>query len=923
MTSDNSPLEAVSFYRLRLYPRSEVYEGKSMKRMKLSTRPWRNLLLTTTICLMGAFSLGVHAQSKPVYLDPSLPIQQRVDDLVSRMTLQEKVSQMMNDSAAIPRLGVPKYDWWTEGLHGVARAPATLFPQAIGMAATWDAPLIGEIADTVSTEVRARYNQAIRDHIHAQSFGLTIWSPNINIVRDPRWGRGQETYGEDPYLTSQLAVEFVHGLQGDNPRYLRTVATPKHFALYSGPEPLRHRINVEPSHHDLEDTYLPAFRAAIMEGNVDSMMCSYNAIDGVPSCANKLLADVVRKEWGFRGFITSDCGAIRDFYSPNGHHYSPDAAPAASSAVLAGTDTDCGRAYEALPQAVKEGLISEKDIDVSVKRLFTARFRLGMFDPPGNVPFNRIPYSEIDSPAHRKQALTAARESMVLLKNDGNILPLKDVHTIAVVGPNAVDLAALEGSYNAIPLHPVFPLDGIEAEYPQAKILYAQGSPYVEHFPLPVPRSALRTAKGSKNVGLTGEYFANSDLSGRPVFTRNDKQIDFDWADASPAPGVPADNFGVRWTGTIQVPKPGNYQMEVTLVHCNPCNDREAFAIWLDGKRIDVHSTDPTEKHRSNDTPIFDLHFRDTKPHTIRLEYAHHSRLFGAGLSLNWFPPGDALRDRAVAIAKKADVVVAFVGLSPNLEGEEMAVHLRGFDGGDRTAIDLPEPQQKLLRSLAATGKPIIVVLMNGSALSVDWAQRHAQAILEAWYPGEEGGRAIAETLNGENVPGGKLPITFYASVDQLPPFTDYSMKNRTYRYFHGKPLYEFGFGLSYTTFDYRNVHVSDTRLKAGEPLTVTADVRNTGPVAGDAVVELYIIPPQNGIDPLRELEGFERIHLAPGESQHVKFTLKPRQLSLVDAAGKRSVQPGTYTVFVGGDQPGHAGQAANFTIHGTKVLLE
>ncbi len=565
------------------------------KRMQ-SFRRWSRLLVTAAMCV----SPCMHAQQKFPYRDPSLPVAKRVDDLVARMTLDEKVSQMTNVSAAIPRLGVPEYDWWSEGLHGIARSGyATTFPQAIGMAATWDAPLIGGIADTISTEARAKYNVAIRATIHARYFGLTLWSPNINIFRDPRWGRGQETYGEDPYLTSRLGVEFVRGLQGDNSKYLKTVATPKHFAVHSGPEPDRHRFNVDVSAHDLVDTYLPAFRAAIMEGNADSVMCSYNAIDGVPACANALLKNVVRKQFGFRGYITSDCGAIRDFYSPDGHRFSPDAAHAAASAVLAGTDLNCGRTYEALPQAVKEELISERDIDLAVKRLFTARFRLGMFDPPEDVPFNRIPAGEIDSPAHRKQALQAARESMVLLKNDRGILPLRNVRTLAVIGPNAVALAAIEGNYNAIPSHPVFPLDGIQAEFPRAKVLYEQGSPYVDRLPLPVPRTLFRPTVNAAEMGLTGAYFANSAFSGQPVLTRIDKQIDFDWSAAAPAPAVPPNDFSVRWTGTIEVPAPGDYPMEVTLAHCDTCNARETFTEWLDGRQVAAYTTDERKRYRA------------------------------------------------------------------------------------------------------------------------------------------------------------------------------------------------------------------------------------------------------------------------------------------------------------------------------------
>jgi beta-glucosidase len=895
-----------------------------VKRMRPLHIVLPRFLLAVSVGLGGALSASLYAQSKLPYMDPSLPTQRRVEDLVSRMTLDEKISQMMNDSPAIQRLGIPNYDWWTEGLHGIAHSPATLFPQAIGLAATWDAPLIGEIADSISTEARAKYNQAARDNIHARYLGLSIWSPNINIFRDPRWGRGQETYGEDPYLTSRLGVEFVRGLQGSNPKYLKAVATPKHFVVHSGPESERHRFNVDPSPRDLEDTYLPAFRATIVKGHADSMICSYNAINGVPSCANRLLADVVRGKWGFQGYITSDCSAIRDFYSATGHRYSPDAAHASAIAVLAGTDTNCGRAYQALTQAINEGLISEKDIDVAVKRLFTARFRLGMFDPAGDVPFDQIPYTEVGSTAHRAQALKAARESMVLLKNERNALPLKDVHAIAVVGPNAVDLAALEGNYNATPFDPVFPLDGIETEFPTARILYGQGSPYVIQFPLPVPRTALRPFEGSTKQGLTGNYFNNSAFTGKPVLTRTDKQIDFDWSGGSPGPEVPGRDFAVRWTGTIAVPEPGEYPIEVGRVRCYQCNSLDMFTVWLDGREVAIAGTADRKHQWSNRGPIFHLKFTDTKPHAIRLDYSHHSELFGAGVTLNWIPPADALRENAVQLAQQADVIVAFMGLSPNLEGEQMSVHLPGFSGGDRTAISLPEPQQELLHALAATGKPLVLVLMNGSALAVDWAQQHAQAILEAWYPGEAGGQAIAETLDGKNNPGGKLPITFYASLDQLPPFTDYSMKSRTYRYFHGEPLYEFGYGLSSTTFDYRDVRVSHRNLKAGKPLTVEADVQNKGPVAGDAVSELYLIPPQNGGNPLRELEGFRRIRLAPGESQHVKFTLDPRQLSLVDGMGRRSVQPGAYTVFVGGNQPtDKVGQAAHFTIHGVKAVPE
>jgi beta-glucosidase len=881
------------------------------------------VLALATLCALGC-KIGVCQATAP-YMDASLPIEKRAEDLVSRMTLDEKVGQMMNGAEAIPRLGIPKYDWWSEGLHGIARSGyATVFPQAIGMAATWDTDLVGQIATTVSTEARAKYNQAMRDNVHSIYFGLTIWSPNINIFRDPRWGRGQETYGEDPFLTSRLGVAFVKGLQGDDPTYLKTVATPKHFAVHSGPESERHRFNVDPSAHDLEDTYLPAFRATVTEGHADSVMCAYNAVDDEPACANKMLLEqTLRKDWGFNGYVTSDCGAIDDFFHKDGHKYSPDAEHAAAAGVLAGTDTNCGDTYTALVKAVKDGLIPESAIDTAVKRLFIARFRLGMFDPESKVPYAKIPYSEDDSAAHRALALKASRESMVLLKNENDFLPLKPgVKTIAVVGPNATALAALEGNYNAVPSHPVTPLAGIREEFRAAKVVYAEGSPYVEALPVQVPRTALHPSAGSSEQGLKAEYFASSEMTGKPVVTRIDPEIDFDWNSASPVPGLSAKDFGVRWSGTITAPAAGNYPFLITLSHCYPCEDRESYKVYLDGKEVASYASNETSRFRSSTTPEFHLHFADTQPHAFRVEYGHHAELFGAGLTLNWTPPVEPLRSEAVAQAQNADVVLAFVGLSPELEGEEMPVHVEGFSGGDRTDIQLPKAQQQLLEALAATGKPLVVVLMNGSALAMNWAQQHAQAVLEAWYPGEAGGEAIAETLDGKNNPGGRLPVTFYSSIDQLPKFEDYAMKERTYRYFRGTPLYGFGYGLSYTQFAYSKLQLSSKTVKAGEPLTVDVEVRNTGKRAGDEVVELYLTPPASDVSPARELKAFQRVHLELGASRQVRFELGSRQLSEVDAAGKRNVQPGTYGIYVGGAQPeAGAGQGTEFAIEGSAPL--
>jgi beta-glucosidase len=891
------------------------------------------LLAACSVC-----AVGQSARPLP-YLDPSLTPQQRAADLVSRMTLQEKVSEMTNSSAAIPRLDVPAIDWWNEGLHGVARAGyATMFPQAIGMGAMWDAPLVKQIATVISTEARAKNNDALRHGNHAIYYGLTFWSPNINIFRDPRWGRGQETYGEDPYLTSQLGMNFVEGMQGDNPKYYRVIATPKHFAVHSGPESIRHKFNVDPTPHDLWDTYLPAFRATIVNAKADSIMCSYNAVYGQPSCGSDLLMQtVLRGYWDFQGYATSDCGAIADFWHADAHHTSPDAAHAAADALLHGTDTNCGSTYKALADAVKQHIIPETDIDVSLRRLFVARIKLGLLDPPSMVPYTKIPFSDVDSPAHRALAQEAADKSMVLLKNDG-VLPLAPAKykTIAVIGPNAASLAALEGNYNGVAVNPEMPVDAIKAAFPQAHIVYEQGSLYTEGFDVPAPRTLFRPAADSKVEGLKAEYFTGDQFAGKPAMTRVDPQLDFDWSAVSPLPGNPEGGFSVRWTGVIVPPAPGSYTFRLNFGRCRPCGAEDHVAVTVNGKQVvstevGVKAARGVEGDNSHErAPVpFTLQFDNTQPQQIQVEMQRGSTMTGSGLTLEWQPANDMLIQHAVDAARNADLVIAMVGLSPHLEGEEMPVHLDGFDGGDRTAIALPSDQQQMLEQVAATGKPMVVVLLNGSALSINWAQQNAKAVLEAWYPGQAGSQAIADTLSGKNNPSGRLPITFYASLDQLPPFTDYSMKDRTYRYFTGKPLYRFGYGLSYTKFSYSHLKLSAETVHAGDTLTATADVTNNGKRAGDEVAELYLIPPQNGnggLSPHLQLEGFERVHLLPGQTRQVTFKLTPRQLSEVDSKGIRSVQAGSYSVSVGGSQPGDPlapaePQHASFTIAGSDEL--
>ena len=836
----------------------------------------------------GSFAAGSDTP-KSRYLDPNVPLEERVDDLVSRMTLDEKISQMQNNAPAIPRLGIPAYGWANEALHGVALAGhATVFPQAIGLAASWDTDLVHSIADVISTEARAKHNDAIQHGNFGEHYGLDFWSPNINIFRDPRWGRGQETYGEDPFLTGRMAVAFVTGLQGDDPKYLKVVSTPKHYAVHSGPEVWRHEFDAQPSPHDMADTYTPAFRAAVVEGKADSVMCAYSAVDSVPACANEKLFDLLRNKWGFRGYVVSDCGAIGDIYAS--HDYVVTLPQAAAISVKAGTDLNCGSGYYSLRYSVADHLISRNEIDRAVNRLFEARFRLGMFDPPELVPWSRLTLADNDTPEHRQLALKAAQESIVLLKNERNILPLKStVKTIAVIGPNSDSLDVLMGNYSGTPSQYSTILDGIRKRLAATKVITSIGSVPAETIGVPITKDTLRTSGANSEQGVTGEYFGNASLEGKPIVTRVDPNIDFDWKGGSPAPGVPEGEFSVRWSGEFVPPSTGDYRFGIR------CEGSYGFRLYVDGKRLIDQWTAPGEGGMSSLA-----HMEGGHAHPIRVEYVHHK--WEATVHLLW--ESSDFAERAVAAARAADVVVAVVGLTPRLEGEESGLVLPGFFGGDRVDLNLPPPQQNLLEAIAATGKPLIVVLTNGSALAINWAQQHAAAILEAWYPGEEGGTAVADVLSGAHNPSGRLPVTFYKSVAQLPPFTNYSMAGRTYRYFTEQPLYPFGYGLSYTTFQYQNARVNSQEITADGTVSASVNVTNTGKVAGDEVVELYLTHEDIEGAPIRALAGLQRVHLEPGVSKTVSFSLHDRELSIVDAAGVRRIVPGEVKVWIGGGQP-------------------
>lgn len=836
------------------------------------------------------------------FRNPALPIEQRVNDLVGRMTLEEKVSQMVHTAAAIPRLGIPEYNWWSEGLHGVAREGyATVFPQAIGLAATFDPDLLHREADVIATEFRAKYWERLKEKGYTDWYhGLTVWSPNINIFRDPRWGRGQETYGEDPFLTAEMGTAYVTGLEGNDPKYLKALATPKHFAVHSGPEPTRHEVDVKVSNHDLEDTYLPAFRATVTAG-AGSVMCAYNAIDGKPACAQPmLLQEHLRDDWHFNGYVVSDCGAASDIALH--HHYTATLEEGMAAAVKAGMDIICAwpaqqiaMERDAVLKAAQTGLLPEADIDRAVKRLFTARMKLGMFDPPEDVPYSKITIAENDTEPHRQLALSAARETLVLLKNSDHILPLGTKYkTIAVIGPNADSVDPLLGNYNGTPSKPVTVLDGIRKRFGDANVIYAQGSGLTGLPVEAVPGDALKDDSGQP--GLTGEYFhgtLRADAAGpqqTPVMTRTDADINFAWRDGA-SPELKED-FSVRWTGTLTAPTTGDYEIGFT--------GTDAFHFWLDTQLIGQSYYSDTSKTRMKT-----LHLEAGHAYPVKIECSQEG---SAGVArLVWHEPGEK-KDYTDAV-QKADVIVAVLGLAGELEGEEMPISVPGFAGGDRTSIDLPKAQLQLLQDLVASGKPVVVVLMNGSAVGVNWADQHVPAILEAWYPGEEGGQAVAEALAGDFSPGGRLPLTFYKSVSQIPAFDDYNMKGRTYRYFTGEPLYPFGYGLSYTRFEYSGLSFDKNSVGASDDLVASVDVKNSGAIASDEVVQVYLTHPGLKGAPIRALTGFKRVHLNAGESQKVEITIPNRNLSYVDESGARRISPGTIQVWVGGGQPvGRAG---------------
>lgn len=821
---------------------------------------------------------------------------------IATMTIEEKAAQLQSTAPAEPKAKLPAYDWWNEGLHGLARnGQATVFPQAIGMAATWDTALVHRIGDVVATEARAKFNARPAGADRRIYEGLTIWSPNINIFRDPRWGRGQETYGEDPYLTGRLGVAFVTGLQGDDPLHPKVIATPKHLAVHSGPEAGRDGFDVDPSPQDLEATYLPAFRMAMTEGKARSLMCAYNSIHGVPACASSaLMNDRVRGAWRFGGFTVSDCDAVANIHLF--HHYRLDGAAAAAAAVKGGTDLNCGNAYGALPDAVRRGLVSEAEVDTALQRAWSARRALGIAFG-ARSPWSRIRPSEVGAPAHRALALEAARKAIVLLKNDGDRLPLARTTKLAVIGASADDIGVLQGNYHGTAAAPVTPLAGLRARF--GDVRYAQGSVLAEGAPVVLPETAL------KDVALA------IDVDGKTVTSAPARTIDLDLNRAAPAAGVPAVGYVARWTGTLVPPGPGAYRLVLDQAACwKDCTTHDAARLTVGGR---VLHDGALPKGRVDIAWESD---GSAQPFELTLDHRSEDESF----RLLWLPPAEPLIAEAVAAAQAADVVVVVGGLSPDLEGEALQLSVPGFVGGDRTDIALPLPQRRLLAAVKTTGKPIVFVLASGSAVAVDPAV--ADAMLALWYPGQAGGTALADVLAGETNPSGRLPVTFYKATTDLPAFVDYGMKERTYRYLTGAPLFGFGHGLSYTRFGYDAVE-APASVTAGQPLAVTARISNLGSRAGEEVVQAYVVPPEMprgaSTAPVlqRQLAAFTRVAVRPGGSATARLAIDPRSISVVDRDGRRHVPPGRYRLWIGGGQPDAApGAWHSFDVTGADMEL-
>jgi beta-glucosidase len=833
------------------------------------------------------------AQNKYRFQDYNLSFEERVNDLVSQLTLEEKVAQMLNSAPAIDRLGIPAYDWWNETLHGVARTPfkVTVYPQAIAMAATFDKNSLFTMADYSASEGRVIYNKAVASGRTKERYlGLTYWTPNINIFRDPRWGRGQETYGEDPYLTSMMGDAFVRGLQGDDPKYIKAAACAKHYAVHSGPEPSRHVFDVDVSAYDLWDTYLPAFQQLVTKSHVVGVMCAYNAFRTQPCCASDILmTDILRNQWKFDGYVTSDCWAIDDFFKNHKTH--PDAESASADAVFHGTDIDCGTdAYKALVNAVKQGKITEAQIDVSVKRLFMVRFQLGMFDPVSMVKYAQTPDNVLDSKEHADHALKMAHQSMVLLKNDKQTLPLsKKLKKIVVLGPNADNPIVILGNYNGTPSKLTTVLQGIKDKVgANTEVVFEKAVNFTNNDILLFQDLSKQYSFEGKQ-GFKAEYFDNKELKGTPVVTRESK-LDNIWQEGQVVTGtIRANNFSARYTTNFKAEKEGALTFEI--------QGDDGYRFLVNGKVV----TDAWDRNRWG-SKTYKLEVKKDADYVLTVEYWQGDGSANIKLSAGSYVKTDY--NQLAERYKDADAFIFTGGISPQLEGEEMKVSDPGFDGGDRTSIMLPTVQTELMKALKTTGKPVVFVMMTGSAIAAPWESENIPAILNAWYGGQSAGTAVADILFGDYNPSGRLPITFYKGDSDLASFNDYNMENRTYRYFKGVPQYGFGFGLSYTTFKYSKLELP-VQVEKNKNVSASVTITNTGKLAGEEVVQLYVLDQGKKIKvAIKALKGFERVSLNPGQSKTITFTLTPQDLSYVTAEGKLQQLDGKVEIAVGGHQP-------------------
>jgi beta-glucosidase len=834
-------------------------------------------------------SIFAVAQNEP-YKNAKLSPLERANDVLSRLTLEEKVGLMKDVSQPVSRLGIPEYNWWNEALHGVARAGlATVFPQPIGMAATFNDRLVNNVFTAVSDEARAKFNNFRRQGMHGRYEGLTFWTPNINIFRDPRWGRGHETYGEDPYLTGRMGMAVVRGLQGpSDSRYNKLHACAKHYAVHSGPEWSRHYFNAEniPPRY-LWETYLPAFKNLVVDAGVKEVMCAYNRFEGEPCCGSKkLLTDILRTKWKYNNVVVSDCGAINDFYEPNRHGTYPDASSASAHAVISGTDLECGSSYDALVDAVKKGLISEKQIDESVRRLLKARFELGEFDPDSLVSWSSIKYDIVNCRKHQELALEVARESITLLMNKNNILPLKKTGLkIAVMGPNAADSIMQWGNYEGIPAKTITILEGIKMKVPD--LMYVKGCDMVGTRTMQSAFNNLKTPDG-KNAGLAAEFWNTVDMTGKVVTTRiMSTPLIFGSGGAVFAPGVNRNNFSARYKGIFYPKKDGDVIFSIA--------GDDGYRLLINNQKVaddwGIHAETSRE---------YKLSVKAGEAYNIEIQYMQAGGDASLKFDLGYEMPNDPLK--ILASVKDVDVVIFVGGISPKLEGEEMSVNFPGFKGGDRTDIELPAMQREFIQKLKKAGKKIIYINCSGSAVGLVPEVEICDAIIQAWYPGQAGGTAVADVLFGDYNPAGRLPVTFYKNIHQLPDFENYSMKGRTYRYMKEAPLFVFGHGLSYTTFKYGRGSLSNNAMKAGDSTSLSFTLSNTGKYDGDEVVQIYIRNLQDSAGPLKTLRAFQRVNLKAGETKKISIVLPANSFEWFDEnTNSMSINPGKYEILFGG----------------------